>query len=387
MLPTSASMYSEVINMFFKKTVAAGMIGFSLIFSFNPPSPVEAAKAKTQAEQEVDKYSLKELNTTKEGQRALYNYFCEAKGVNSDPNKNARLNSIMSTLSKAVNSVDPTIQDLPYLYFVNNDTSLNAFCTFGHVMSVNSGTFDSIINDDELAVVIGHEMGHGQKDHPYKGYKATQQKVLFANIGATVAGAVVGGGGSILTDLTAGILLNQSVAHGTKSQEKEADNLAFDYILHTNYNPGACAAIWQRFIDISGTAIQSKAEMFFNPSDHPNNVARRDKYVKKLYEYSGKKVTVNEIGKSTVNEKEVTKTKLIVNGKDFIETVAANGMSAAERSYFLLGNLAAAYHNGQNKEAAYVSNGTVYLGNQPIITPVAGDESAQDIADKLNAIK
>ena len=380
--------------MIFQKTIkkisavaAAGVIGFSLIFASTSPATVEAAKAKTQAEQEVDKYSLKELNTTKEGQRALYNYFCEAKGVNSDPNKNARLNSIMSTLSKAVNSVDPTIQDLPYLYFVNNDTSLNAFCTFGHVMSVNSGTFDSIINDDELAVVIGHEMGHGQKDHPYKGYKATQQKVLFANIGATVAGAVVGGGGSILTDLTAGILLNQSVAHGTKSQEKEADNLAFDYILHTNYNPGACAAIWQRFIDISGTAIQSKAEMFFNPSDHPNNVARRDKYVKKLYEYSGKKVTVNEIGKSTVNEKEVTRTKLIVNGKDFIETVAANGMSAAERSYFILGNLAAAYHNGQNKESAYVSNGTVYLGNQPIITPVAGDESAQAIADKLNAIK
>ena len=380
--------------MIFQKTikkisavVAAGMIGFSLIFSSVAPATVEAAKEKTQAEQEVEKYSLKELNTTKEGQRALYNYFCEAKGVNSDPNKNARLNSIMSNLSSAVKSVDPTINDLPYLYFVNNDTTLNAFCTFGHVMSVNSGTFDSIINDDELAVVIGHEMGHGQKDHPYKGYKATQSKVMLARLGSTIAGAVVGGPGSILTDVTAGVLLNQSVAHGTKSQEKEADSLALDYMLHTNYNPGACAAIWQRFIDISGTAIQTKAEMFFNPSDHPNNVARRDKYVKLLYEYSGKKVTVKEVSRSTVNEKEVTKTKLIVNGKDFIETAAANGMSAAERSYFVFGNLAVAYHNGLNKESAYVSNGTVYLGNQPIITPAAGDESAQAIADKLNAIK
>ncbi|MBR2179469.1 MAG: M48 family metallopeptidase [Selenomonadaceae bacterium] len=380
--------------MIFKTTIkkicsimAATMIGFTLVFSSTTSSIVEAAKAKSQAEQEVEKYSLKELNTTKEGQRALYNYYCEAMGVNSDPNKNARLNSIMSTLSNAVSSIDPTIKKLPYVYFVNNNTSLNAFCSLGHVMSVNSGTFDSIINDDELAVVIGHEMGHGQKDHPYKGTKATQQKVLLANIGANIAGAVVGSAGSILTDLTAGILLNQSIAHGTKSQEKEADSLAFDYILNTNYNPGACAAIWQRFIDISGTAIQTKTEMFFSPSDHPNNVARRDRYVQKLYEYSGKKVTVKETSRSTVNKKIITKTKLIVNGKDFMETVATNGMSAAERSYFILGNLAVAYHRGYNKSNARVEGGTVYLGAQPIIAPVEGEGTAQDIADRLNQIK
>ena len=375
------------------KIMSAVAVSFTLVFSSTTPltqsTPLtaEAAKAKTQAEQEIEKYSLKEINTTKDGQRAWYNYTCESKGVSSDPNKNARLQLIMTNLSNAVATVDPTINQLPYLYFVNNDTSLNAFCTFGHVMSVNSGTFDAITNEDELAVIIGHEMGHGQKDHPYKGYKRTQNKVLLANIGATIAGAVVGSAGSILTDMTASILLNQSVAHGTKSQEKEADSLAFDYILNTNYNPGSCAAIWQRFIDISGTAIQTKAEMFFNPSDHPNHVARRDKYVKKLYEYSGNKVTVKEISRTTVNEKEVTKTMLIINGKDFMETAATNDMSAAERSYFVLGNLAVAYHKGQDKSAARVEGGTVYLGSQPIITPVYGEDSAQTIADRLNEIK
>ncbi len=379
--------------MFYRKAVkeihaavTVCIITLTLIFSA-ASSPAEAAQAKTPAQQEVEKYSLKELNTTKEGQMALYNYYREAMGVNSDPNKNARLRSIMTTLINAVGKVDPTVNTLPYVYFVNNNTSLNAFCSLGHVVSVNSGTFDSIINEDELAVIIGHEMGHGQKDHPYKGTKATQQKVLLANIGATIAGAVVGSGASILTDLTTGILLNQSIAHGTKSQEKEADSLAFDYMLNTNYNPGACAAIWQRFIDLSGTAIQSKSEMFFNPSDHPNNLARRDKYVQKLYEYSGKKVTVKEISRTTVNEKEVTRTMLVVNGKDFMETAAANGMSSAERSYFILGNLAVAYHRGYNKSAAYVNGGTVYLGQQPIITPVSGEDSAQAIADKLNALK
>ena len=332
------------------------------------------AREPTAAEKEVNKYSLKEINTTVDGQRAWFNYVKEQKGVNNDPNNNMRLRSIMMNLTNAVYLVDPSIKDLPYVYFVNTDTSLNAFCTFGHVMSVNAGTFKQIISDDELAVVIGHEMGHGQKNHPYKGYKSAQQKIIAANIFGTIAGAVVGSGASVLTDIATSIALNQSIAHGTKSQEKEADNLAFEYILKTNYNPGACAAIWQRFIDISGTAIQTKAQMFFTPSDHPNNVARRDNYVKKLYEMSGKKVN-NKDG------------QLIINGKNFLKPVKADGMSAQERSYFILGNLALAYKSGQNHLTAHVSNGSVYLGNQIIFTPANGDESAQVIADRLNSIK
>lgn len=358
--------FREIFNKFLSLTIVfivAAAINFQIA-----PIQTTSARTPTAAEKELEKYSLKEINTTPEGQRAWYNYVVEQKGVNTDPNKNFRLRSIMANLTNAVATIDPTVKDLPYVYFVNTSTSLNAFCTFGHVMSVNSGTFDQVKNDDELAAIIGHEMGHGQKDHPYKGYKSAQQKVLWANI----IGIAVGG--NILTDIASNIILNQSIAHGTKSQEKEADNLAFDYILQTNYNPGACAAIWQRFIDISGTAIQSKAEMFFVPSDHPNNVARRDKYVKKLFEYSGKHATAKD-------------GLILINNKSFIKPAAIDGMSAEERSYFVLGNIVVAYNNGQHKESAYVSNGTVYLGNQEIITPVSGDESAQIIADRLNEIK
>ena len=359
---------------FFKKVctfLTAVLLGLTLIFAVAPVQTVDAAKP-TKAERELDEYlsshSMKELNGSQEGQTLLCNYYKEKKGVNVDPNKNARLQSIMTSLSNAINKIDPSITELPYVYFVNNDTSLNAFCAFSHVMSVNSGTFDQIVTDDELAVIIGHELGHGQKNHAYKGFKSAQQKVLWANIAAIAIG------GGQITNIVGSILLNQSIVHGTKSQEKQADNLAFDYILLTNYNPGACAAVWQRFIDISGTAIQNKAELFFTPSDHPNNVARRDNYVKKLFEYSGKHVTAKD-------------GILFIDDKNFIKTAASNGMSAEERSYFILGNLAKAYNNGQNKYEATVSNGTVYLGNQEIITPASDDEPAQTIADKLNAIK
>ena len=75
------------------------------------------------------------------------------------------------------------------------------------------------------------------------------------------------------------------------------------------------------------------------------------------------------------------------NGKDFVTPAALGDMSSAERSYFVVGNLAAAYHNGHNKDAAYVDGKTVMLGVQPIMTCTYDDESAQKLADRLNKIK
>ena len=102
---------------------------------------------------------------------------------------------------------------------------------------------------------------------------------------------------------------------------------------------------------------------------------RRDTYVKKLYEYSNKHETAKD---GTVK----------VNGKDFLSPAPAAGMSTAERSYFVAGNLAAVYHTqAQTVPDAWVQDGTVLLGNQPIITPQNGDPSAQELANRLNTIK
>ena len=52
-----------------------------------------------------------------------------------------------------------------------------------------------------------------------------------------------------------------------------------------------------------------------------------------------------------------------------------------------MGNLSAAYHNGQAKNAATTDGNTVMLGSQPIMTCVAGDEDADTLAQRLNKIK
>lgn len=317
--------------------------------------------------QQVNQY-VQHMNATSEGQSALYNGFRKDYGVNTNPVYTERLDRIMGHLNKGVAAVDPTINDLPYRYFVAEQDELNAACGMGHVMMVNRGTFDALPNDDELAAIVGHEMGHGQKNHVAKGYeKMVDQQITAGLISATL-------GNDLLTSTLAGLALKHTSTHKDKKKETEADLLSIDYLMNTPYNIGATAAVMQKFVEMSIGKEQSKVAALFNPSNHPDSERRRDACAKKLTEISGKHVTVKD-GVVSVNK------------KTFVTPVSTATMSGPERSYFVLGNLARAYHDKQNKYEATVQNGTVMLGSQAIITPVEGDEDAQTLADRLNSIK
>ena len=363
-------------------TVTAAAMGLSLTFGM--PAPVSASSnsdligaglgiiiGAAQANAQINA-NVKHYNETEEGRQELYQSFRQKYGVNENPEYNAQLDRIMANLTRGVTAVDPTVNDKPYIYFVAEQDSINAACSMGRVMMVNAGVFKKITNEDEIAAIVGHEMGHGQKDHVVKANRKHLQKAITASVAGTAINATIGGGA--LTSIITNVALNHSVAHGDRKHETEADLLSFEYLTHTQYNPGACAAVMQKFIELSLGEKRSGAMAFFNPSDHPDSEKRRDTYVKKLYEYSGKHVTAKD-GVVTVN------------GKTFIKVAPSADMSSAERAYFVLGNLATAYHKGKNKNAATVQDGVVMLGNQPIIAPLDGDEDAQTIADKLNAIK
>ncbi len=357
---------------------ALGIFSFSGSFALYAPPQAEAGLLDlgdiitggiqiAQARDTMQKY-IKALDTTPDGQQYMLEKMQGNAGVYDDPQLMEQLGNIMGNMTNAIGQVDKSVYDLPYVYFLTPSEYFNAACSMGHVMMVNQGTFAFTPSEDELAVVIGHEMGHGQAHHVAKSIVRSTDRALLAQIGSAALG------GSELTAIIAGNAYKYSTVHADKGDEKEADALAWEYITHSNYNPGACAAIWQRALEKLGDNAQSGVDLWLNPSDHPNNMARRDRYEKKLQEYSGKHVAVKD-------------GLVKINGKTFVTPAPAGGMSTAERAYFVEGNLAAAYHNGHNKSAARAEGNTVMLGAQPIMTCVSGDESAQTLVDRLNKIK
>lgn len=314
---------------------------------------------------------FKYYNDTEEGRQKLFQSYQQELGVLHDEEKEDELASIMNRLTESIGAEDPDIYKKPYLYFICPDESFNAACSMGHVMIVNDGIFKYLTNTDEIAVVLGHEMGHGQKNHVGN----AMYKKAKTNLGAAVISGALGD--NALSQEVLSLAVNQiETVQISRNDEKEADKLSFDYIYRAGYNPGATAAVWQRVIEKNGDNDPTFAQEVFSPSDHPSNSERRDTYEKRLTALSKKHVTL----------KENTNT-LEVNGKEFVTPAPSGDMSSAERKYFVMGNLAAAYDHGENKKPAEDRNGTVYLGSQAIMTPVNGDPSAQTLAERLNQIK
>lgn len=323
-----------------------------------------------QAYRQLDHY-IDTIDNTEEGRQEYFQALKKQYGVSSDTWHTEQLAGIMSRLTAGISSIDPSINKKPYLYFLNPDKSFNAACGLGHVMTINEGLFNISENTDEVAFVLAHEMGHGQKDHVASGSK----KKLRTVIGGSVAAAAMGS--TALSNLAMEALIGQiNNIQITKKQEWEADNLAFDYCWHAGYNPGAGAALWQRVYEKQGEFHNSLAGEIFSPNDHPSDQERRDNYEQKLVKLSNNHVSIQK-GTNTID----------VNKKSFVTPSPAGGMSSAERKYFVMGNLAAAYAHGQNTQPASVRGNAVYLGDQYILTSMNEDPSARSLASRLNAIK
>ena len=277
-------------------------------------------------------------------------------GVNTDPTANAMLARIMTRLSDAVALTDDSIVKKPYNYFVNNDKSFNAFCTLGHNMSVNIGAFTKLnYNEDELAFVIAHEMGHGQKNHPAAGVK---RALPLSILGALYASQNRNSASSVGAALVTTIGTAKWV---TKPMESQADKLAFDYAVAAGYNVGAGAALWQHILEQNGSKSSGFAELF---NDHPTSVSRRDNYNKKITEWSKNQVNVNK------------ETGLItVAGKPFYTPAKTTNMSPQEQAFLIAGNLSAVFHDGGQHDAVWTnSENTLLVGEQPVM-------SFDDVAD------
>ena len=288
-------------------------------------------------------------------------------GVNTDPTANAMLSRIMTRLSDAVAQTDDSIVKKPYNYFVNNDKSFNAFCTLGQNMSVNIGAFDKLnYNEDELAFVIAHEMGHGQKNHPAAGVKralpvslvaalyASQNRNTASSIGAAVVSTV------------------GTAKWVTKPMESQADKMAFDYAVAAGYNVGAGAALWQHILEQNGSKSSGFAELF---NDHPTSISRRTNYNKKITEWSGNQVKVNE-----------EDGLITVARKPFYTPEKTSTMSPQEQAFLIAGNLAAVFHDGRQHETVWTNSENMLLvGEQPVMS-FDGVADAGSIENRLRDI-
>jgi predicted Zn-dependent protease len=116
---------------------------------------------------------------------------------------------------------------------VNTDV-VNAFAVPGCYIYITRGLLAIMNSEDELASVLGHEVGHVVADHAAR----RQNTATLAGLGAILAGVATGSGEIAQAAGQVGQLyaLNYS-----RDQEFESDDLGVRYLGATGYNPYAAA--------------------------------------------------------------------------------------------------------------------------------------------------
>ncbi len=341
-----------------KKAAAAVLLACAAASA--APVPVAAASAvqKLLYGAAAMLYVSKYYSALDDGAQLQFLGECQQQtGVYEDAAADARVQGIYQQLK----STGEIKRD--YEIYVAPDEEINAFMSLGGVMCVNKGALDSF-DDGELAYVMAHELAHGEERHSVSGVKKRVGLTTALNIYLSDDPTI----GSVLLANIAGNYVSNAVF--TKDQEKEADDIGFDYLVKAGYNPGAAAASMAVLRDRYGESSPTGIKAVLAPGNHPATTDRVNKNIKRMYEYSGDHVNVKD-------------GYITVNGKKAFQGVALAGYTGEERTYLAAGRLAKLYHDGQVTEAAY-DGSDIVCGGTSIYTVSAGEDGAA-MAAALNA--
>lgn len=169
-------------------------------------------------------------------------------------------------LNQYVGQVGSTLQlasNAPYLYrpytFIVLDSSeVNAFAAPGGIIMITLGMLKFVQNEDELAAVLAHEIGHVEMEHGLKAVDQEKQLKLnsaLADLAASQADRK-GEGGFMNQTLMDEVMaqMNKSIRTGYSVEiEGEADQRGLDLLYRAGYDPYALAELIERFKTFSGS--------------------------------------------------------------------------------------------------------------------------------------
>jgi len=121
------------------------------------------------------------------------------------------------------------------------DKQLNAFCMPGGKIAFYYGILAQLkLSDDEVAMIMGHEVAHALREHA----RERMGKTAATRIGANVLSSLLGLGntGDALLNM-GGQLLTLTFS---REDESEADLVGMELAARAGYDPGAGVTLWQK---------------------------------------------------------------------------------------------------------------------------------------------
>ncbi len=133
------------------------------------------------------------------------------------------------------------------------------------------------MNDDELAIVIGHELAHYTHEHSRRGARSGLLTQLIAMGAVAVAGGIDNDKARPAAQVAALVAMTATLSKYSRSHEDQADRVGVRYVYQAGFDPRTGPRLWARFREKYGE--QNPLVNFFlgshsRPSDRIRNIER-----------------------------------------------------------------------------------------------------------------
>jgi predicted Zn-dependent protease len=181
---------------------------------------------------------------------------------------NKELNEVVQRVGKRIaTAVGNDLPDAQWEFVLFENDTPNAFALPGGKVGIYTGLFNIAHDDDDLAIVMGHEIAHVTAHHG--GERFSRQVAIGAlGVGTAIAlkdedsqtqalaMAAFGAGATVGVELPF-----------SRLNESEADEIGMIYAARAGYNPRAALEFWQRMKEAKEGKSKPPEWLSTHPSD------------------------------------------------------------------------------------------------------------------------
>ncbi len=195
-----------------------------------------------------------------------------------------RLRAIADRLIPFTYAWNPRAKDWKWEVNLIGSKQINAFCMPGGKIAFYTGILETLkLTDDEVAMIMGHEMAHALREHARERMGKSAVTQGAARLGGAVLAGVLGINPN-LTDMAARGGASLMTLKFGREDESEADLVGLELAARAGYDPRAGISLWRKMSAASKGAPPSWLSTHPAGKDRISDIEKNLPAVEPLYE-------------------------------------------------------------------------------------------------------